>query len=160
VNGPHDAGRESGPAMTKEQAMTTTHRMQLGMVGLGRMGANLVRRLIRDGHSCVVFDIDAAVKAWEKEGATAAGSVADLVAELSVPGGMGYGAPPVTSLPGASKTWRRTRPRYGDGTSVSGTRERLRPAEKSEITALWRVRPPGGVRDRGVKSCSRREGRC
>ena len=34
--------------------------MQLGMVGLGRMGANLVRRLMRDGHDCVVYDISAA----------------------------------------------------------------------------------------------------
>ncbi|MDQ1428977.1 MAG: 6-phosphogluconate dehydrogenase, partial [Acidimicrobiaceae bacterium] len=33
--------------------------MQLGMIGLGRMGANLVRRLMRDGHECVVFDVSA-----------------------------------------------------------------------------------------------------
>ena len=39
--------------------MTTNTPMQLGMVGLGRMGANLVRRLMRDGHSCVVFDVNA-----------------------------------------------------------------------------------------------------
>ena len=45
--------------------------MQLGMVGLGRMGANLVRRLMRDGHECVVYDVNAeAVKALEQEGAT------------------------------------------------------------------------------------------
>ena len=36
-------------------------RMQLGMVGLGRMGANLVRRLVRDGHTCVVYDVSADV---------------------------------------------------------------------------------------------------
>ena len=35
--------------------------MQLGMVGLGRMGANLVRRLMRDGHDCVVYDVSADV---------------------------------------------------------------------------------------------------
>ena len=47
--------------------------MQLGMVGLGRMGANLVRRLMRDGHSCVVYDVNAdAVQALEADGATAA----------------------------------------------------------------------------------------
>ena len=34
--------------------------MQLGMVGLGRMGANLVQRLVRDGHSCVVYDVNVA----------------------------------------------------------------------------------------------------
>ena len=45
--------------------------MQLGMVGLGRMGANLVRRLMRAGHSCVVYDVNAdVVKSLEAEGAT------------------------------------------------------------------------------------------
>ncbi len=60
--------------------------MQLGMVGLGRMGANLVRRLQRDGHTCVVYDVSAdAVKALEAEGATGAVSIEDLVAKLEVP---------------------------------------------------------------------------
>ena len=46
--------------------------MQLGMVGLGRMGANLVRRLMRDGHDCVVYDVNAqAVAALKAEGAVA-----------------------------------------------------------------------------------------
>jgi glycine/betaine/sarcosine/D-proline reductase family selenoprotein B len=44
--------------------------MQLGMIGLGRMGANLVRRLMRDGHECVVYDVDPdSVRALEREGA-------------------------------------------------------------------------------------------
>ncbi|MCW2939424.1 MAG: gnd1, partial [Actinomycetia bacterium] len=38
--------------------MTTDRPMQLAMVGLGRMGSNLVRRLMRDGHRCVVYDLD------------------------------------------------------------------------------------------------------
>ena len=38
--------------------MATDTPMQLGMVGLGRMGANLVRRLMRDGHRCVVYDVN------------------------------------------------------------------------------------------------------
>ncbi|WUJ19423.1 decarboxylating 6-phosphogluconate dehydrogenase [Streptomyces sp. NBC_00390] len=60
--------------------------MQLGMIGLGRMGANLVRRLMRDGHRCVVFDLDTeAVKELEKEGATAASSLSDLVDKLEQP---------------------------------------------------------------------------
>ncbi|MGH9063959.1 MAG: phosphogluconate dehydrogenase (NAD(+)-dependent, decarboxylating) [Acidimicrobiales bacterium] len=60
--------------------------MQLGMVGLGRMGTNLVRRLMRAGHDCVVFDVDPeAVKVLEGEGATGASSLDDLVAKLSVP---------------------------------------------------------------------------
>ncbi|MDA8149351.1 MAG: decarboxylating 6-phosphogluconate dehydrogenase [Actinomycetota bacterium] len=60
--------------------------MQLGIVGLGRMGANLARRLMRDGHRCVVFDVNAdAVAALEKEGATGAGSIEEFVAALDVP---------------------------------------------------------------------------
>jgi 6-phosphogluconate dehydrogenase len=60
--------------------------MQLGMIGLGRMGANLVRRLMRDGHECVVFDRNAPkVKALEAEGAIGASSVDDFVAKLTVP---------------------------------------------------------------------------
>jgi 6-phosphogluconate dehydrogenase len=60
--------------------------MQLGMVGLGRMGANIVRRLMRGGHECVVYDVDAqAVKALEHEGAIGAGSLDDFVAKLSHP---------------------------------------------------------------------------
>jgi 6-phosphogluconate dehydrogenase len=60
--------------------------MQLGMIGLGRMGANLVRRLMRDGHECVVFDVSAdAVKEMEGEGATGAESLDDFVAKLTPP---------------------------------------------------------------------------
>ena len=60
--------------------------MQLGMVGLGRMGANLVRRLMRDGHECVVFDVNPdAVKALEQEGAKGASSMDEFVAMLSKP---------------------------------------------------------------------------
>ena len=60
--------------------------MQLGMVGLGRMGANLVRRLMRDGHECVVFDVfPDAVKTLEGEGATGATTLEDFVAKLSKP---------------------------------------------------------------------------
>ncbi|WP_217915112.1 phosphogluconate dehydrogenase (NAD(+)-dependent, decarboxylating) [Miltoncostaea marina] len=60
--------------------------MQLGMIGLGRMGANIVRRLMRAGHACVVHDVDpAAVRALAAEGATAASSPADLAARLDAP---------------------------------------------------------------------------
>jgi 6-phosphogluconate dehydrogenase len=60
--------------------------MQLGMVGLGRMGANLVRRLVRGGHECVVYDVKAdAVKQLESEGATGASSLEDFVSNLSKP---------------------------------------------------------------------------
>jgi 6-phosphogluconate dehydrogenase len=66
--------------------MTTANPMQLGMVGLGRMGAGIVRRLMGDGHSCVVYDVDPkAVKALEADGATGADSMADFVQKLSAP---------------------------------------------------------------------------
>jgi 6-phosphogluconate dehydrogenase len=60
--------------------------MQLGMIGLGRMGANMVRRLLKDGHNCVVFDTHPpAVAALTSEGATGASSLRDLVAKLERP---------------------------------------------------------------------------
>jgi len=66
--------------------MPTDTPMQLGMIGLGRMGANLVRRLMRDGHRCVAYDVnDDAVKSLEAEGATGAESLADFVAKLDKP---------------------------------------------------------------------------
>ena len=66
--------------------MPTSKPMQLGMIGLGRMGANLVRRLMRDGHHCVAYDVSAdAVKALEADGAVGAESLADFVAKLEKP---------------------------------------------------------------------------
>src|SRR3954452_16462205 len=60
--------------------------MQLGMVGLGRMGAGIVRRLMRDGHSCVGYDVSPdAVKALAADGATGADSLADFAAKLEPP---------------------------------------------------------------------------
>jgi 6-phosphogluconate dehydrogenase len=60
--------------------------MQLGMVGLGRMGANIVRRLMRAGHECVVYDVSPeAVAALEGEGATGARSLGELVEKLDPP---------------------------------------------------------------------------
>jgi 6-phosphogluconate dehydrogenase len=60
--------------------------MQLGMIGLGRMGANMVRRLIEGGHDCVVFDMShKAVEELAKEKATGASSLGDLVKKLTKP---------------------------------------------------------------------------
>jgi 6-phosphogluconate dehydrogenase len=60
--------------------------MQLGMVGLGRMGANIVRRLMKGGHDCVAFDVNPdKAQALAREGATAAGSLEELAAKLSRP---------------------------------------------------------------------------
>jgi 6-phosphogluconate dehydrogenase len=71
---------------TKETAMPTSNPMQLGMVGLGRMGAGLVGRLMRDGHDCVVYDVNPeAVTALEQKGATGANSMAEFVSKLKQP---------------------------------------------------------------------------
>ena len=60
--------------------------MQIGMIGLGRMGANMVRRLLRAGHQCVVYDINQkAVAALAGEGATPAASMEEFVAKLEKP---------------------------------------------------------------------------
>jgi len=60
--------------------------MQLGMIGLGRMGANMVQRLIKGGHQCVVYDVRAhAVEKLVDQDAVGAGSLGDLVSRLSRP---------------------------------------------------------------------------
>ena len=60
--------------------------MQFGMIGLGRMGANMVRRLSRGGHSCVVYDrVPEAVQALVKEKAVGSASLAEFVEKLSRP---------------------------------------------------------------------------
>src|SRR5260370_17283403 len=60
--------------------------MQLGMIGLGRMGANMVRRLLKGGHECVVFDMPPkAVQELAEEKAVGAVSFADLVKKLEKP---------------------------------------------------------------------------
>jgi 6-phosphogluconate dehydrogenase len=66
--------------------MATDTPMQLGMVGLGRMGAGIVRRLMKDGHRCVGYDVSPdAVKALEADGADGATSLEDFVAKLEKP---------------------------------------------------------------------------
>jgi 6-phosphogluconate dehydrogenase len=60
--------------------------MQLGMIGLGRMGANMVRRLVRHGHECVVFDMSPnAVSDLVKDKAVGSSTLADLVKKLEKP---------------------------------------------------------------------------
>ena len=60
--------------------------MQLGMVGLGRMGANMVRRLMKAGHNCVVFDMSQnAVQDLAKDGATGSSSIQDFISKLQKP---------------------------------------------------------------------------
>ena len=80
---------EYSERITRQQMPSATAReksMRLGMVGLGRMGANLVRRLMRDGHEAVVFDVSAeAVAALAAEGAVGIGDVAEFAANLESP---------------------------------------------------------------------------
>src|SRR5258705_12753151 len=60
--------------------------MQIGMMGLGRMGANMVRRLLRDGHECVVYDINPdGVAALVTAGAIGAASMEEFVGKLTKP---------------------------------------------------------------------------
>jgi len=60
--------------------------MQIGMIGLGRMGANMVQRLMKHGHQCVVFDINAeAVGSLAAHGAAGAHSLEDFIEQLSKP---------------------------------------------------------------------------
>src|ERR1700748_2465513 len=66
--------------------MSETKSMQLGMIGLGRMGANMVRRLLKHGHQCVVYDRSAdAVKGLVQEKAIGAASLAEFVQKLAKP---------------------------------------------------------------------------
>src|SRR6516162_3006617 len=69
-----------------DQPLERSATMQLGMIGLGRMGANMVRRLLKQGHQCVVFDRSPkAVKELVEEKATGASSLAEFVKKLDKP---------------------------------------------------------------------------
>ena len=72
--------------LEKEPTMATDTPMQLGMVGLGRMGANIVRRLMRDGHSCVGYDVNSGRRQGAR-GRRRVGrhSLADFAAKLDAP---------------------------------------------------------------------------
>jgi 6-phosphogluconate dehydrogenase len=86
--------------------------MQLGMIGLGRMGANMVRRLLRGGHQCVAYDVHPqAVQALAKEGATGASSLDDLVAKLTRPRALWLMVPAAVVDP----TLRDLAPRLAEG---------------------------------------------
>src|SRR6266699_3204080 len=70
----------------EKSVMKNNATMQLGMIGLGRMGANMVRRLLRSGHDCVVFNrTPQPIKDLVKEKAIGSSSLADLVTKLNKP---------------------------------------------------------------------------
>jgi len=78
--------RDCNCANALKVAKGTIAIMQLGMIGLGRMGANMVRRLIKDGHTCVVYDRSPqAISQLTKENAVGANSLKDLVEKLNTP---------------------------------------------------------------------------
>src|SRR4029450_10317203 len=78
--------RRHGTAAGRSSALTEKNVMQLAMIGLGRMGANMVRRLIKGGHQCVVFDMSPQAGAdLARAEAVAASSLADLVRKLEKP---------------------------------------------------------------------------
>src|SRR5579884_878223 len=79
-------GEQEAKLGSKDEHVWKGTKMQLGMIGLGRMGANMVRRLMRGGHECVVFDMNKdAVQALAADGAIAADSLHDFVEKLSAP---------------------------------------------------------------------------
>src|SRR6187431_2420080 len=93
--------------------MATDTPMQLGMVGLGRMGAGIVRRLLKDGHDCVGYDVSAdAVKELEADGAVGSTSLEDFAARLEKPRGSGSWCPRARSRarrsPRSPTCWSRT----------------------------------------------------
>src|SRR5262249_33126709 len=89
---PQRGASRSGETFPRKRGLarhgTTTQeaQMQLGMIGLGRMGAIMTRRLMRDGHEVVVYDVNAdAVAQLAGEGATGSSSIEDLVGKLEEP---------------------------------------------------------------------------
>src|SRR6266404_3485677 len=87
-DGQRQGVRQAEPALSPERHLKLRQGviMQLGMIGLGRMGANMVRRLLTGGHQCVVFDMSPkAVKELTQENAIGAASPADFVTKLDTP---------------------------------------------------------------------------
>ena len=85
--------RLAGRTKKKERYVTTSSPMQLGMVGLGRMGANIVRRLMRDGHQLVGYDVSAdAVEGARRRGRRRRDILAEFVGQArEAAGGVGDG---------------------------------------------------------------------
>ena len=116
-------------AMTHEEV-----ELQLGMIGLGRMGANLVRRLMRDGHECVVYDVDAdAIEALAGEGATGGRLARGARREA------GAAARRLDHGPGRLRPGHARRARRADGLGRRDHRRR-------QLLLPRRHRPRGGAR--------------
>ena len=83
--------------------------MQLGMIGLGRMGANIVRRVVSDGHEGVVYDnkSDAVEAMANDENITGVSSLSELAEKLKPPRVVWVMVPAETSPPASSRSWAR-----------------------------------------------------
>jgi len=113
--------------------------MQLGMIGLGRMGANMVRRLLRNGHECVVFDpVPEAVGSLVRERAVGAASIEDLIAKLRAPRFLWLMVPAAA----VEQTLERIRPLLAAGDTVidGGNSYYIDDIRRSKLLAAQRVR--------------------
>ena len=132
--------------------MPTSRPMQLGMVGLGRMGAGIVRRLMRDGHSCVVFDVNPEAVTRPGEGGGDRGDIDGRLRREADPaaGRLGDGARRRDHRHRPSTTWRPTW--TSDDIIIDGGNSYYRD-DIRRAAALGRARhPPHRLRDewRGV----------
>ncbi len=111
--------------------------MQLGMIGLGRMGANMVRRLMRAGHECVVWDVDpAAVDELARDGAVGAATLDEMVARLAAPRAVWLMVPAAV----VDETIRDLAPRLARGdTIIDGGNSRYH----DDIRRAAELRAPG-----------------
>src|SRR6478736_2080110 len=110
--------------------------MQLGMIGLGRMGANIVRRLMRDGHTCVVYDVSPdAVETLAADGATGASTLEDFVAKLDVPR-RAWRSPRRRSARSVPSSARATRSSTAE-TPTTGTTSAALPSSASGESTTW-----------------------
>ena len=111
--------------------MTTDKPMQLGMIGLGRMGANMVRRLMRDGHRCVVYDVNAAAVEALEEGATGAKSLEEFVAKLEKPRALWLMVPAAIVDSTLEQLRRCSKPATWSSTAATRTTATTSPGEEA-----------------------------
>ena len=120
--------------------MATDRPMQLGMIGLGRMGADLVRRLMRDGHRCVAYDVTpTAVEELAGEGATGATSLAEFVDELRGPVRCGSWSPRASSSPPSTSWWGCSMPTTSSSTAAIPTTATTLPGQAADEHKLHYV---------------------
>ena len=143
---PRGRRRRRGDARWRPSRHGRTRRiaMQLGMIGLGRMGANMVRRLQQRGHDCVAFDMNpAAVAAAAKDGAAGAASLEELVAKTEraardLDDGAGRGRRPGARQPASAARARRRRHRRRQLVLPRRHPPRQRSSRRrTSITSMW-----------------------